>query len=187
MISLGVFSFLLSFSFLGLLEVGGRGGGGKRSKKLPKMKNDNYICHMAYFRKSIAYDYDFWYTCVKWWYLPGNFFSFFFFEIFIFQAVKGVKGEKMARDNKKILSGALHISRTIYDMIVIYDTLVSNVDISRRFFFFFFIFSKFWFSGSLGREGCKRAKDGPKWEKILCRAPYHRNHTHMIFIYGTHD
>ena len=65
MISLGVFSFLLSFSFLGLLEVGGRGGGGKRSKKLPKMKNDNYICHMAYFRKSIAYDYDFWYTCVK--------------------------------------------------------------------------------------------------------------------------
>ena len=69
---------------------------------------------------------------------PRRFFFIFFFEIFIFQAVKGVKGEKMARDNKKILSGALHISRTIYDMIVIYGTLVSNVDISRRFFFFFF-------------------------------------------------
>ena len=42
---------------------------------------------------------------------PGVFSHFF--EIFIFQAVRGegegVKGQKMAQDDKKILSGALHI------------------------------------------------------------------------------
>ena len=53
---------------------------------------------------------------------PGVF--FFFFEIFIFQAVRGVKGQRMAQDDKKIMSGTLHISRTIYHMIVIYGTFV---------------------------------------------------------------
>ena len=53
---------------------------------------------------------------------PGFFLQFF--EIFIFWAVSRVKGQKMAQDDKKILSVALHISKTIYDMIVIYGTLV---------------------------------------------------------------
>ena len=35
-----------------------------------------------------------------------------------------VKGQKMAQDDKNILSGALHISGTINHMIVIYGTLV---------------------------------------------------------------
>ena len=43
-----------------------------------------------------------------------------FFNIFIFWAVRGVKGQKMAQDDKNILSVALHISETIYLMIVIY-------------------------------------------------------------------
>ena len=35
---------------------------------------------------------------------PGVFFIFFFLDSFIFRAVLGVKGQKMAQDNKKILS-----------------------------------------------------------------------------------
>ena len=51
-------------------------------------------------------------------------FFFYVYEVFIFQVVKGVKGQKMAQGDKKILSGALHISGTIYHMIVIYGTLL---------------------------------------------------------------
>ena len=53
---------------------------------------------------------------------PGVFFHFF--DIFIFQDVRGVKGQKMAQDDKKNLSVAVDISGTIYHMIVIYGILV---------------------------------------------------------------
>ena len=49
---------------------------------LPKMKNNNYIPHVPYLRNSIAYNQDFWYSCVKWWYLQD--FFFFYFFIFLF-------------------------------------------------------------------------------------------------------
>ena len=92
---------------------------------LPKMKNNNYVPHVPYLRNSIAYNHDFWYSCVKWWYLQDFFFHFsFFFYIFIFWAVRGVKGQKKVQDNKNILSVALHISGTIYHMIVTYGTLM---------------------------------------------------------------
>ena len=42
-----------------------------------------------------------------------------FFEIFIFQAFRGVKGQKIAQDDKKILAVALHISETIHYMFLI--------------------------------------------------------------------
>ena len=29
------------------------------------MKDKNYMCHVPYLKNSIAYDHDFWYTCVK--------------------------------------------------------------------------------------------------------------------------
>ena len=69
-----------------------RGGGGK-GKKLPNMKNI-YIRHTPYFRNSIAYDHDFWYTCLKWWYLQV---FLALFEIFIFLAVRGKKGKKLPK------------------------------------------------------------------------------------------
>ena len=53
---------------------------------------------------------------------PGAFFQFC--EILIFWAVRGVKGQNMAKDDKKNLSVAVDISGTIYHMIVIYDALV---------------------------------------------------------------
>ena len=46
-----------------------------------------------------------------------------FFKIVIFQFVSGVKQQKMAQNDKK-LSFMLRVSGTIYQMIVIYDTLV---------------------------------------------------------------
>ena len=69
------------------------------------MINNNYICHTPYLRNSIAYDHDD---------ICRSFFQFF--DIFIFWAVRGVKGQKMAQDDKNILSVALHISRAIYFM-----------------------------------------------------------------------
>ena len=49
---------------------------------------------------------------------------FYCFEIFIFWAVRSVKGQKIAQDGKKILSVALHISGTIHHMIWINGTHV---------------------------------------------------------------
>ena len=54
---------------------------------------------------------------------PGVFF-FQFCDIFNYLAVRGVKGQKMAKDDKKNLSVAVNISGTIYHMIVIYGTLL---------------------------------------------------------------
>ena len=48
----------------------------------------------------------------------------FFFDIWIFEAIREVKGQKMAPDDKKVLPVALRISGTIYHTIVIYNTLV---------------------------------------------------------------
>ena len=52
-----------------------------------------------YLRNCTSFNHNFWYTCVKWWYLRA-FFSFFIFEIFIFWAVMGVKGQKIAQNEK---------------------------------------------------------------------------------------
>ena len=80
-----------------------------------------------YLKNSIAYDHDFWYTYVKWWYLKVvvvvafSFFLFFFsfFEISLFRAIRGrrgrgVKGQNIAQDDKIILSIELHISGSIH-------------------------------------------------------------------------
>ena len=53
---------------------------------------------------------------------PGVFFHFF--DIFLFWAVKGVKGKKMAKYDKTNLSVAVDISGTMYHMILIYGALV---------------------------------------------------------------
>ena len=49
---------------------------------------------------------------------------FHFFKILIFRVVKGVKGQKMVQNNKKLCPVTLHISETIHHMIVIYVTHV---------------------------------------------------------------
>ena len=121
---------------------------------------------MPYLRSSIAYDHDFWYTCVEW-YLQAFFFFFSFFQILIFWLVGGVNVQKMT---KKILPVALHISGTIHQWLSFVVQLCKKIISPGGFF----TFSKFWFSGLLGGWKCK------KWSKMranyVFHAPYLRNH-----------
>ena len=41
----------------------------QKSKKQLKIKNENYICQVPHLRNSVVYDYNFWCTWVKLWYL----------------------------------------------------------------------------------------------------------------------
>ena len=140
------------------------------------MRN-NYICQVPYLSSNIAYNNDFWYTIVKWWYLQV-FFSFFFF--LVFWAVSGAKGQKIAQ-NDKTFCLSCSISQESF---VIWLSFMVHLCEIMIFPGLFFIFSKFWFSGLLAVE---RAKNGPKWEKIISVLLHiSRNIHYMIFIYGTH-
>ena len=65
------------------------------------------------------------------------------FDIFICWAVKGVKVQKIAQDDKKILSVALHISGAAHHTILINGTHVKKDNISSCFFRLFPNFN-FW-------------------------------------------
>ena len=67
------------------------------------MKNKNYIRHAPYLRNTIGYDHDFWYTCVKWWYLQVRFSFFWYFHFSGCQARRwgGWKGKKWPKMTKK--------------------------------------------------------------------------------------
>ena len=116
------------------------------------MKNKNYFYHTSYLRKSVAYDQDFRYTCVKWWYLQA------FFSHFKIETSKGQKISKMTmsvvphipeaichmivkrakNDLKyKFQSVTLYISRTVDHSIKIFRTKMKN-NISRLFSLFYF-------------------------------------------------
>ena len=118
------------------------------------------------------------------------FFSFFF-EIFIFWAVRrgGDVGNKRAKNNPKwkitITSVTSYISGTVKHMIMIFGTLLLNDDISRCFifcifcillFFFFLLFSFFGLGGG-GAVGDKRTKNGLILQKnSVCCTSYLRIH-----------
>ena len=125
------------------------------------MKN-NYICHMRYLKNSVAYNYEFWENCVKWWYIQV---FYLFFEIFIFQAVRWVKGQKTAQNEKY----ELHVSRiisqeqySIWSWFLVYLCKIMISHISRKFIHFFFL--SFYFLGCYGGE---RAKNSPKWKRTI--------------------
>ena len=84
----------------------------------------------------------------------------------------------MAQDDKKILSGALHISGTIYHIIVIYGTLVKNYEISRCFFRFFEILIIWVVRVEGGIKGKKMVQNEKNY---LCHPRYLRNHTSYNF------
>ena len=135
----------------------GEGGGGrefKRVKNSPKWKI-KITCHAPYLRSSIAYAHDFQYTCVKWWYL----------QVF-FWAVTGLKEQKIAQNDNKIVSVTFHISGSIHPLIwflVQKCKMMISPDAS-------FIFSKFWFSSFLVGKRAKITK-----KSVFC-APNLRNH-----------
>ena len=85
-ISPGVFSFFWNFHFFDCY--------GCKAKNSPKLKI-TITSHMPYLRNSKAYDYDFWYTCVKWWYLQG------FFSVFLKFSFFGCYGGKSAKNSSK--------------------------------------------------------------------------------------
>ena len=87
---------------------------------------------------------------------------FHIFKILIFQVVRG--GQKPIQNDKKFCP--LHsISQEPY---IIWYLQV-----------FFFIFSKFWFSGSIG---AKRAKNGPEWQKIMSVMPCISGIIHHVIV-----
>ena len=99
--------------------------------------------------------------------------SFFIFDVFIFWGVRGVKGQKIAKDDKKILSVELHISGTIYHMILINGHMCKRIISPGVFFYTFFPNFNFW-----GQQWRKRAKDGLKWQKnyVYASTPFHSKH-----------
>ena len=94
--------------------------------------------------------------------------SFFIFDVFIFWGVRGVKGQKIAKDDKKILSVELHISGTIYHMILINGHMCKRIISPGVFFYTFFPNFNFW-----GQQWRKRAKDDLKWQKIMYMQALH--------------
>ena len=90
---------------------------------------------------------------------PGVFFNF---KILIFQVVRGLKEQKNGPKWQKFLSVAPYISGTINDLhlwyIYVYKRIISPG--------IFFIFLKILIFGIIRGDG-KRAKNGPKWQKIL--------------------
>ena len=95
--------------------------------------------------------------CVKYCYLQE---SFSFLQNSDYWIVSRVKGERMAQNDRKILSVALHISGTIHHMIAIYGTYTcvkrSYLQITVSFF------------QNFDLQCCwgKRAKSSPKWQKF---------------------
>ena len=62
-----------------------------KGKKLSKVTK-NYVCLTPYLRNQAFIYCDFWYTCVKWWYLQ---LILSLFKILILGFFRGVKGQKM--------------------------------------------------------------------------------------------
>ena len=107
----GVFFFFFSqFWFSGLLL-------GKKGKKRRKMMT-NSICRAWYLRSHISYDHYLWYIRI----IPPG--VFLFFQNFDFLGCEVCQRVKMAQNNKKTLSFALYISKTIHHVILIYGTHV---------------------------------------------------------------
>ena len=58
------------------------------------------ICHAPYLRNHTSSDHNFWYSCVKWWYLQAFFSIFKFLFYFGLLGGGGVKGQKIAENEK---------------------------------------------------------------------------------------
>ena len=126
------------------------------------MKNNNYICHAPYLRNSIAYDHEFWYTCVKWWYLV---LFFDFFDIFIFLAVRGVKGQKIAQKNNNYIHHAPSVRNSVaYDHDLWY--------ISVKWWYIQVLFSISLYFHFSGCWWVKKVKNSSKW-KIITSGTHH--------------
>ena len=113
-------------------------------KEWSKMRKKNSVCCTPYLRYHASYDFYLWYPCVKWYHQ-----EFFFW-------VKGVKGQKIAHNGKKLCLSHL-ISQEPYIIWLSFVVHKCKMTISPAVFL---IFSKSWFFGLSG--GSK----GKKWSKM---------------------
>ena len=150
----------------------GRGGEVKRQKNGPKQQKTLHIWRTIH-HMTVIYGTHFWNDNILR-------YVFHFSKILIFWVYRGVKGQKMVQNGKKLCL-LCSISQEWYIIwlsfmvqmckIIIYPGVFFNVKI--------LIFH--------GWQGAKRAKNGPKWQKFLAVAPYISGTIHIsYFIYCTH-
>ena len=115
---------------------------------------------------------------------PGPF--FYFFKILIFWIILGVyKGKewpKMKKHSVYLKWNLRNCTLYVHDFWYTFEMMTFPGTV--------FIFPNFWFSGSLGRmrEGGTRAKNDPKWQKIMSR-PYIKSqelYAHMAVTFGNY-
>ena len=109
MISTGVFFIVLKFW-----------GRGVKGKSIAQNENNNYFCHMPYLRNSIALWSGFLVHLCKMMISPS---FFIIFDIFIFWAVRAVKEQKMAQNDKKISLTLYLRNCTSYNIYICYSPL----------------------------------------------------------------
>ena len=145
MISPAVFFIFFKYWFFGLLWQ-------KKGKKLPKMKNNNYIRYVPYLRNSV-------YSIWSWFlvYLCKMMMFSYFFKILIFLVVRGVKGQKIVQNDKNSVSHASYLRNHKYahHFVVWKCKMMISAGV-------LFIFLKLWFFRLLGGS---KSKNGPKWQK----------------------
>ena len=156
MISPGFFSFLQNLIFGVFSRLKGQ-------KNDPI--NEKSVCCIPYLRNHTSYDCHLCYTSVKWRYLQS---FFYFFKVLIFQVVSGVKGQKVAQNDKKFCLSWL----TSHHIVVHNCKMIISSGI-------FFVFSKCW---SFGLLGWSKGKKCPKWQNSFI-AYISGTIYHMIFIY----
>ena len=106
------------------------------------MKNNNSIRHGPYIMNSITYDHDFWWTCVKWWYLQALFSLFWNFYFL------GKLGGKWAKSSPKWKITIIHLSHAIsqeqYSVWLWFLIHLCKMIIAPGIFFHFFKILIFW-------------------------------------------
>ena len=117
---------------------------GVKGKKWSKMTK-HFVCHALYLRNHASYGCHLWCTCVKWWY-PQVFFFFHFLKILIFLVVSGVKGQKMALNDKNVCPSH-SISHEPYLIWLWFLVHICKIIVSSNFFHFFKILIFVFFRG----------------------------------------
>ena len=169
MISQVVFFILSKLWFSRLL-------GEYKGKKWSKVKN-NSVSHTPYIRNHTSYDF---HLCIYG--TNDNISRIFYFILFflilskfwLFQCLRREQGSKGQKTVHKNLCTLHLISKEPYIICLSFVVHKCKLMISPGFFF-----SKFWFFS-------KRAKNGPKWEKIL-PLELHISETIMIVIHGRQE
>ena len=116
------------------------------------------VSRAPYLRNHTSSNHNFWYTHVKWWYLQGFFHCF---ENLIFWAVRGVKGQKIAQNEKWKLHTSGAISQEQYSLWSWVLVHLCKIMISPGFFFF--IFDIFICPAVRGVNGQKTVQDDKKF------------------------